>query len=149
MKITNCRIACVPVINYITTKMLCRKVGDKNTSDIETVARPWTPIRRERSVYVQTEVITSDVKSDKELAIRENCDSESNDENKCDNFHCQSVSGEKISENTGVCENINKKDIVEEGTASESSVDDTNEDNITIKERKLSGNEEDVSNYFN
>lgn len=149
MKITKCRITCAQTIHYVTTYMLCRKVGGDNTSDVETIPSPWTPVRRQRSVYVQTEDTTSDTKSDKddnEVTINENCGNDFNDENKCDDF--QSVSEEMISEDIEVCDNTNKNYVAEEGTASESSMDVNYEDSVTVEKRKLSSNEEDVSNYL-
>lgn len=145
MKTLNCRITCVQVIHYITTNKLCRRIGDDNAL---TIPSPWTPVRKERSVYVQTEVITSDVKSENELTIQENCTTVSNDKNECHYFHCHCVSGKKINESINIRGNMNKKDIVKEDAASESSMDVSYEEKFTIQNSKLSSNEEDVSNYL-
>lgn len=117
-------------------------MGDSNSSDIETMPCPWTPIRKERSVYVQTDVITSDAKSDNEGTVKENCGIDSNGENKCDDFHCRSVSGEKINENIDICGNMNNNDIVKRDGASEISMDDS----VTKEKINLSSIEENVSN---
>lgn len=132
-------------MDYITTNMFCKKMGDSNTSDIETIPSQWTPNIRQRSVYAQTDCTISNVKSDEgdnEVTNNENCDIESNDENKCDDFH---VSGEKNNENNDVCDNTNKNDIVKEDGASEISMDGTYEDNVIKENRKLSNTEENVS----
>lgn len=132
----------VPVMNRIAAIILCRRAEGNDVSDIETIPSPWTPVRKEKSVSVQTEDITSD-KGDTEVTVHVNCDTESNDDNKCDDFRCDRVSVGNINENIG---NMNENDIVLQDIGSECSMGDNCEDNITIDNMKLSDNAEDVSN---
>lgn len=148
MKIPNCRLTYVSVINNITAIVLCRRLGSNDVSEIETIPSPWTAVTKVKSVCVQTEDITS-VKSDRgvnEISVTVHRGTESNDDNKCDGFHSDSLSDGNISENIS---NIDENYAVSQGDSESSiygSMDDSNKDNITVKDLKLCDSAEDVSN---